>query len=144
MATFGYCGPSGGLGGGYFNDGQVGGQEVAEVRIRSGALIDAIQIVYVIDQTSHAIPRPRHGGNGGSPSVFRLAPGEYITDVGGKYGRYIDSLWIKTNRGRTKTWGGGGGSVDFFYNAPPGTRIFGFTGRSGVVLDLIGVIMRTP
>ena len=143
MTTFGYCGPSGGLGGGFFDDGQIGGREVAEVRISSGVFIDAIQIIYV-DQTGQTITKPRHGGSGGSLSVFKLAPGEYITEVGGKHGWYIDSLWIKTNQGKTKKWGGGGGSVNFTYHAPPGTRIFGFSGRSGVFLDSIGVIMRTP
>ena len=101
------------------------------------------KIVYV-DQIGQKTTKPRHGGSGGNPKDFKLAPGEYIIEVGGKYGRFIDSFWIKTNQGKTEKWGGGGGNVNFTYHAPPGTRIFGFFGRSGVFLDSIGVIMRTP
>jgi len=143
--TFSTCGSCGGVGGAPFTDGQTGGRSIAEVRIRSGAFIDAIQIVYVDDATGETITNPRHGGSGGKLDVFKLAPKEYITEVGGKHGWYIDSLWIKTNKGRTsKKYGGAGGAVTFTLQAPPGTRIHGFFGRAGNYLDAIGVIMRTP
>lgn len=143
MVSFVTCGPSGGMGGSTFTDGLKGDLEVAEVKVRSKDYIDAIQIIYG-DKAGDTSVSDQHGGTGGSPSNFRLEPEEYITEVGGKYGYYIDSLWIKTNQGRTKNWGGSGGEVSFKYIAPPETRIVGFFGQAGDFLDSIGVIMRTP
>ncbi len=141
--TFSLCGPSGGVGGAEFSDGQRGGRTIVEVRVRSGALIDSIQVVYR-DITGLVGKGAMHGRSGGNLSVFKLGPGEYITVVGGKYGKFIDSLYIKTNKGRHQKWGGQGGNIQFIYTAPPGSRIDGFFGRAGKYLDSIGVIMRTP
>lgn len=148
-ASFSFLGPSGGLGGNYFSDGQAGGQfssdnrRLTEVRVRSGAFIDSIQLVYenVIGQK---IVSPMHGGSGGTLSVFKLDPGEYITRISGKHGWYIDSLLIETNKGKAKGWGGTGGSANYTYTAAPGSSIHGFFGRSGKFLDAIGVILKTP
>lgn len=140
--TFTFLGPSGGQGGNYFSDKQTGGLRVTEVRVRSGAFIDAIQFVYknVIDQE---IAGQQHGGNGGNPSVFKLQQGEYITRITGKHGDFIDSFQLVTNYGRIKGWGGTGGSSHYTYSAPPGSSIFGLFGRSGVYVDAVGVILST-
>lgn len=113
MVSFVTCGPSGGMRGSTFAGGEgleegilKGDMEVAEVKVRSKAFIDAIQIIYV-DKAGEKTVSDQHGGTGGSPSNFRLeANEEYITEVGGKYGVHIDSLWIRTNQGRTNSWGG--------------------------------------
>ncbi len=97
--VFSFCGPSGGLGGNIFNDGQTGGWRVTEVRVYSGQFIDSIQVIY-IDQTNRVVAGSKHGGSGGNLSVLKLAPDEYITTVGGKYGSYVDSLFMKTNKGQ--------------------------------------------
>ena len=147
--SFSFCGPSGGFGGNYFSDGTTGGQfssdnrRLVEVRIRSGIFIDAIQTVYE-NAVGQKITSPRHGGTGGKLSVFKLAPGEYITRISGKYGRFIDSLLIETNKGRAQGFGGTGGAGNYTYKVPPGSRIHGFFGRSGKFLDAIGVIIKTP
>ena len=143
MVMFSYCGPSGGSGGDTFSDGLIWGRNIAEVRIHSGACIDSIQVVY-IDESSNEIVNPKYGGSGGTLSALKLIPGEYITTIGGKYGHLVDSLWIKTNKGRTQKWGGDGGYVAFNYSAPPGTSIYGFCGQAGHFLDAIGVIIKTP
>jgi jacalin-like lectin domain-containing protein len=148
-ASFSFLGSSGGVGGNYFSDGQAGGQfssgdrRLTEVRIRSGVFIDAIQLVYE-DVIGQKIISPMHGGTGGTLSVFKLAPGEYITRISGKYGWYIDHLLIETNKGKAKGWGGTGGSANYTYTAPPGSSIHGFFGRSGTFIDAIGVILKTP
>jgi hypothetical protein len=54
----------------------------------------------------------------------------------------VDSLRIHTNMRVTETFGGPGGGVDFFYQAPIGFSIIGFVGRSGLYLDAIGVVVR--
>jgi len=136
-------GPSGGKGGSVFVDSVIGGQKIAEVRIRSGTRIDSIQVVYRDARIpgSGLSARPKHGGNGGSLAVFELSPDEHIVSIGGKYGDCIDSLWIRTSKGRFQRWGGNGGSVDFHYAAPDGWMISSFWGRSGTYLDSIGVQM---
>ncbi len=140
--TFSQFGPSGGHGGNRFNDGARRGQKVKEVKVYSGALIDSIQVVYT-GQTNQTFAGKKHGGSGGNLSVLRLAADEYITTIGGKYGNLVDSLYIKTNKGQVKKWGGSGGKVKFYYNVPPGTSICGFFGRAGKYVDSIGVIMKT-
>ena len=140
--VFSYCGPSGGLGGNKFDDGQTGGRRITEVRVYSGEFVDSIQIIYT-NQVNQVIVGSKHGGPGGNLSVLKLSPNEYITTVGGKYGWYVDSLFMKTNKGQVKKWGGAGGNVDFFYSVPPGTHIHGFFGRAGKYVDSIGVIMNT-
>ena len=141
--TFSFLGPSGGPGGNYFADNQTGGLRVVEVRVRSGAYIDAVQFVYE-NKIGQVITGKIHGGQGGNLDVFKLQPGETITRVTGKHGNYIDSMQLVTSKGRTKGWGGTGGSVHYTYSAPPGSRIHGLFGRSGVYVDALGVILSTP
>jgi hypothetical protein len=108
------------------------------IRIRAGLYIDSIQVFY---QTS-AGPRPdeQHGGNGGIEYFLNLNQNEYITKIGIRYGRFIDQLQIHTNF-RTSTYGGPGGST-LIEIVPPksGYKIIGFHGRSGVLLDALGII----
>jgi hypothetical protein len=138
-------GPSGVTGGVIFNDlnfvtpSTLDGRRVVELRVRSGDFIDAIQVVY---QTSSGqiIETDRHGGPGGVADVFKFDPDEYIVEIKGKYGAYVDSLEMKTSKGRIKRWGGNGGVVDYIYIAPAGHIIQGFFGRSGAFVDNIGVI----
>lgn len=141
--TFSFLGPSGGPGGSYFSDNQTGGLRVVEVRIRSGAYIDAIQFVYE-NKAGQRITGQMHGGNGGNLSVFALEPGEYLTRITGKHGNFIDSFQIVTSNGRSKGWGGTGGAARYTYTAPPGSSIHGLFGRCGVFLDAVGVILSTP
>ena len=127
-------GPSGGTGGGLFTDAPQG--RVTEVRIRHGSWIDSIQIAYDNRRSS------RHGGGGGRESVFTLQGGEFIKAIYGRYGRFVDSITVVTNRRSSRRFGGPGGVVDYHYEAPDGFEIAGFTGRSGVYLDSIGVVLR--
>lgn len=132
-------GPSGGPGGNRFSDGVVGGEWPAEIRIRSGWYIDALQIVYKTKQTNTLRNGPRHGGDGGTLKVFKLNNGEYITKIGGTYDKYVTSLWVFTSKGRQMEWGDKSrGKADFFYTAPSGFMIYQFWGRSGKFVDAIG------
>ena len=139
---FSHCGPSGGFGGENFEDHSLGGRRIKEVRIYSGVFIDSIQVVYT-NQANDTLSGTKHGGPGGGLGVLKLASDEYIKLVGGKYGSYVDSIYMVTNKEQVKKWGGAGGNVDFSYEVPPGTHIHGFFGRAGKYLDSIGVLMRT-
>ncbi len=90
MATFSYCGVSGGHGGNKFDDGQTANRKIVEVKINSGWYVDAIQLVY---SGVGGGPTPKHGGGGGTLKVFKLAADEDIVEVGGKHGDLIDSIY---------------------------------------------------
>ena len=133
-------GPSGGLGGTQFTDGVIGGNWPTELRIRSGWYIDAVQIVYKSQQTNTTRIGPRHGGDGGTLKAFKLNTDEYIVKIGGTYDKYVTSLWVFTNKGRKMEWGDKSrGKANYFYTAPSGFMIYQFWGRSGKVVDAIGV-----
>ena len=111
----------------------------------SGVYIDSIQVTYAPSEGITGQPG-KHGGGGGARKDLLLQPGEYITEVFGRSGDYVDSLTIRTggSRSQTMTWGGSGGSRSFDYKAPPGTQIVFFWGRSGQYLDAIGVDIASP
>lgn len=128
-------GPAGGPGGRTFADLQPGGR-IVEIRVRSGAYVDGIGFVY--ETPRGRIEGPWHGGHGGSASRFALRKGEHVVSLGVRTGRFVDSLWIRTNQGRAERWGGQGGSRSHRFEAPPGARLSGLWGRSGVYLDAVG------
>jgi hypothetical protein len=82
----------------------------------------------------------QHGGSGGRLSVFSLDPDEYITGISGRYGDTIDSLRIQTNKRASQLYGGGGGNRDYRLEVPRDTQAVGFVGRSGNLVDAIGLI----
>ncbi len=131
---------AGGSGGTPFADGDVpAGTRVVEVRIHSGSYIDSIQMIYNIPD-GRVLEADRHGGNGGRPARFQLAPGEYIVGISGRCGTYVDSVRIHTNRRTSRLFGGNGGDREYRINIPEGNQVAGFVGRSGNYLDAIGLI----
>lgn len=163
-------GPFGGSGGGVFDDNDptlsnilislnipnLDHLAISEIRINSGKFIDSIELVY---RDSHGIPHSsgRHGGTGGTaqPPIF-LARGEYITEIRGRTGQFVDSLTLQTNQGRIfpnpldnpglVRFGGSGGTAD--YDAPnqqeqtAGHEVFAFWGRATEYLDAIAIHTR--
>lgn len=135
-------GPSGGLGGNRFYDSNIpSNSRVREVVVRNGSWIDAIQIIHEIPGRGSMRFRS-HGGEGGRVSRFTLNNDEYIKAIEGRYGRFVDSIRIYTNRRSSARYGGTGGTVSYYYEAPAGFEIVGFHGHSGRYVDSIGVIMR--
>lgn len=134
------AGPAGGCGGRDFSDdphGMYG--RIKQVTIRSGAYIDAIQIAYE-NSLGEIIEQPQHGGNGGGKDTFLLDDDEYIIEISGRFGQFVDSLLIETNKRRSCRYGGNGGGAEYSYRAPDGYGIVGFIGRDGDYIDAIGVI----
>ncbi len=131
-------GPSGGIGGHPFDDTPpLENTELRELRIWSGSCVHAIQCI--LDQDGENIEHIKHGGSSGNLATMHLAHGEYITEVYGRYGSYIDSLSLRTNQGQIRRFGGQGGHSDFIYSVPQGFAIIGFWGRAGTIIDAIGV-----
>lgn len=139
-------GPSGGIGGGAFADEPIiRGSRILQILVRSGAAIDAIQVVYLLPGGGAQV-FPRHGGTGGGLSVLNLARNERILSVGGKFGVFggivvVLGLTIVTNR-QSRSFGVLAAGSDFLYRAPPRTEIISFHGRSGALLDAVGVSLR--
>jgi hypothetical protein len=131
-------GPAGGTGGTPFNDASNGipPGHMQSVNVRSGEYIDNLQAVlpgYVL---------PAHGGNGGDAASFPLSPDEYLTQLSGRYGQYVDSVVFTTNKRTSMQYGGNGGNTSYTLAAPSGYEIVGFCGRSGSLVDAIGIVIR--
>ena len=133
-------GPSGGYGGSPFVDSVPSGAAATEILIRSGANVDALQMVLQLPNGQIEYMN-RHGGDGGGADTFDLRDREYITAIGGRYGQYVDSIQFYTNMRISTIYGGSGGDADYYYEAPAGWRIVGFYGRSGDYVDAIGVVL---
>jgi hypothetical protein len=130
----------GGRGGNEFSDFQPpAGARVAEVRIRSGDTIDAVQMAYVL-ANGRTVLGPMHGGSGGRFITVRLDSDEYLIAIMGRYGDTIDSMQITTNKRTTAQFGGNGGSQRYRIEVPAGSQAIGFTGRSGATLDAVGLV----
>jgi hypothetical protein len=130
---------AGGSGGNGFLDSEIPvGARITEIRLHTGKFIDGIQAVFLLPDGS-IIEGPFHGGSGGNSNTFRLETDEYITGISGRYGEYIDSLRIHTNKRTSPLLGGSGGPQDFRIDVPSGNQAIGFTGRSGQYLDAIGL-----
>ena len=128
---------SGGSGGAPFVEMVAPSGVISGITIRSGSLIDSIRLTY---RYRHQVSSRTYGGSGGTAKSFSLQQGEYITEFGGRSGKYVDSIYIKTNKGRTQRWGGHGGERSFRFIGTRHSPIQGIWGRSGVYIDAIGVI----
>ena len=112
--------------GGYFNDGVYNpppdGARIHAIRIAHGELIDRIGLQWMLTDGT-IVEGPWHGGGGGTSELFVLDFDEYITEFKGRYGTYIDSLTIVTNKRESKKFGGDGGSHDYSITVPSGDAL---------------------
>ena len=140
----GKCGSSGGWdnGGKPFSDGAIQeGESIHEVRIWSGDKVDAVQVV-ARTKEGVSYELEKHGGAGGQEHVLPLDLDEYITGISGKFGEFVDSICIHTNKKQSTHFGGQGGYSYYEYTFPEGEEVIGFFGRGGELIDSIGVIHR--
>ena len=144
----------GGKGGDYFNDyrGRDDDLYLKIVGVRSIIIsysdqVESIQVTYLLSNKS-LYQTPRHGSvkNINPPVNIKLANGEYVQKIEGKTnGVLVDQLTITTFRPKdlvTKKYGpfGKTGETYFSYDG----YIIGFFGRSGDMLDSIGVYRYLP
>jgi hypothetical protein len=142
-------GPSGGTGG---NSGDTDSDEgllepgtrVARVELghdNSHDAVGRIQFTHVRNNGSiHDLPN--HGGFGGEQQNFDL-DGEHIIKISGTYDRFVRSITVETNNpAKQITVGNPVGAGKYTYEAPSGFEIVGFYGRSGTLVDAIGVVLR--
>jgi hypothetical protein len=96
---------------------------VAEVRVRQGYYIDAIQLT-----CQGAAASPLRGGKGGGEQVFQLQPGERITAVSGSAtapgAPFVFSIQLHTDRRSSPEFGNHGptkGQFPFRFQIPAGS-----------------------
>jgi hypothetical protein len=136
------CGPSGGTGGEEFVD-EIHPQDdrIVELHIHAEEWVNAIQIIHeTIDGRRHLFSL--HGQATGACEILALDRDEFIVGITGRFGLYVNSIRIHTNKRVSCLLGGEDGADVYAYEALPGTEIVGFCGRAGSRLDAIGVILR--
>jgi hypothetical protein len=142
-------GPSGGSGG---NSGDTDSDEgflqpgtrVARVVLshdNSHNAVEGIQFTHVRHDGT-LLDLPHHGGFGGDQQDFDLVSNEHIVQISGTYDRFVNSITVATDIGHQLTVGNPVGAGAYTYQAPPGFEIVGFFGRSGTLVDAIGVVLR--
>jgi Jacalin-like lectin domain len=146
-------GPSGGPGG---NSGETDSDE--------GFLEQGTRVVRVLlsfDDTNHhavegiqfthlrsngtLLDLPHRGGFGGSQTLFDLDRNEHVTKISGRYNKFVNSITIETDNPvphSVSVGAGRDGDGEYTYQAPLGFEIVGFFGRSGSLVDAMGVVLR--
>lgn len=113
------------------------GTKVQSIVIRHGSYIDRLQFQYSDGSST------THGGGGGSQDQIDLEPDEYLTEISGTYGDYVDSLLIRTNVQTFGPYGGNGGTRSYRYQVPEeNMEIIGLFGAAGNYMDAMGIIGR--
>lgn len=141
-------GPTGGPGGTTFDDVAPAGSKIGLLIVRHGGnhrCIIGIQAAYVNIATGGLIFGDLHGADTtGTTDFVALGAGEFVTEISGRSGQFLDSLSITTSTGRHfGRFGGLGGGADYeFPDTGPSQEIFGFFGRSGTLIDALGVHTR--
>lgn len=71
-----------------------------------------------------------------------LAPiSQVLTEVSVKCGDLVDSLCVRTSKGRERKWGGDGGSVEKVWRISEGSSFLGFHGGMGGHIHSLGVTL---
>jgi Domain of unknown function (DUF1929) len=129
---------TGGDGGSAFIDRMLPDERVVDAVIcyRPGAFVQSVQL------RTNVGWRAKHGTD--SPSATcetaRLADGEYITELFGAAGDYVNAIGFATSTGRAVGPLGGPGGTGFSQSAAANGRFTGWYGRSGGWLDKIGLM----
>jgi hypothetical protein len=143
-------GPVGGGGGSDFDDSTIGDMdqlEIIQIRVRAenSRFVNSIEVLYRNRLTGEHVQGDHHGGQGGTehPPVT-LEAGEFITEIEGGAGQFVDSLTFRTNLRFVGRFGGEGGHPYHLPESPivSDTEVFAFFGRSGTLIDAIGIKTR--
>jgi len=130
--------PIGGSGGTFRKDPVAGVEKVIAVLISTGLLVDFVQLMVCQNGAPQVLAQ--HGGDGGHLTPFVLADDEYLTGITGRYGLYIDSITLHTNKRTSQRFGGRGGEREYTIHAQAGEQIVGLCCRSDTSVDAIGAI----
>ncbi|XP_041932508.1 zymogen granule membrane protein 16-like [Alosa sapidissima] len=101
----------------------LGDGRITAVRIWDNGYIRGLQVRYGFEWSQLA------GFTGGTELEFELFDGEFIVQVSGKFSRYIQSLFIVTNRGRSMIAGQPSGTTFNMYAVHPMAELRFLSGR---------------
>ncbi len=116
--------------------------EVAGYVVRAGNAVDGIQLIYRRPDGS-LINGAYHGGSGGTESKTMFGNGEHITGMWGYASPNIRCFAFHTNVQQYHCSGREEGTA-FRYVLPISTRMRGISGRSGQLIDAIGIVAAGP
>lgn len=135
-----YEGYYGGTGGHPFVNKVKGAKRISGIEIRSGRVVDAIKVNWE-DKDGKQMEGEQFGGNGGNLERIFFDPDEFITNLEGHAGWYVDSLTIRTNKGQYGPFGYETKSEKFSYSIPTNKYLIGFFGRAQNAVDGLGVLL---
>ncbi|GBG32302.1 Griffithsin [Hondaea fermentalgiana] len=116
-----------------FDNASISGDEdhgrLAVVRVRSGRHVDAIEFEFQdgFVKTYGNVS----GGEKQEDFVLHIPEREYIVQIKGRQGSYLDGIQFVSNLGRTSRWYGGSGGKPFASTADAGTMIIGLDMADG-------------
>lgn len=114
---------------------------VVELWVRAGTMVDSLQMWYLRADGTLYSPGKRGLSPGGDLHRLVFDADEYITELNGRGGEFMDALSVVTNKRTYGPWGGTGGS-EFSIHTPLGYEICGFFGQYALGLDLTGALAR--
>ncbi len=136
-------GSAGGTGGDPFEFTIPSGAKLLSVQANAGDKVDGLTFRYLL--SNGTIESKHFGGDGGSlQPTAALSDNLRLTGISGRYGRVIDKIKFHFSDGTTsQDYGGGGGDNDFSFQVQKnGDQIIGFFGRSGRLIDALGVVCK--
>ncbi|GKG72871.1 hypothetical protein DXA15_15905 [Parabacteroides sp. AM58-2XD] len=114
-------------------------KKINAIKVRHGAVIDAIQLYWVSDNDKFT-NSPQFGGNGGAESWMFLSSNEYIKKIEVHSGTKIDYVAFTTNLDKVHVFGGPGGAnrteLEFGVS---GFQMHGIYGKAGAKLYQLGI-----
>lgn len=128
-------GPWGGPGGQPFYDGR---GDIVEIDVTfDDHHVTKLQVSYA-ESTGVRWQGATHGSDRGKHEKITLRyPDEYLKQVVGTSERYVNSICFVTNKTSYGPFGGSGGEA---FESPADGVVVGFFGRSGSIIDQLGVI----
>jgi len=109
---------------------------IRQIKLYGAQYVHGLQVSYEITGSSPL--EIGYQNNNLTERVLNFETGEFIIEVSGRAGDFIDQLEIKTNLGRTICVGGTGG-VPFRLAVPYNSQIVGFFGGVGGCLHTLGI-----
>lgn len=133
---------SGGVGGKYFEDDLTDVLNIKSITIYWDRWVDNLSVTYELNEKKSRTVSYGGPTEGKQNKTIYLADDEYVTEISGHYGNWIDFLTIKTSNFRVVSGGGTARITPFILTAPNGKGFPpGFCGRSQDWLDAIGILV---
>lgn len=115
--------------------------EITFLEIYHGRLVDGITFYYIDGNGNEG--HYHIGGYGGQRSTYDLGDNVKLIGISGWEGKYVDSIRFHFSNGEsTNLYGGNGGDKSYDMKIPASSLAVGFYGRSGRVIDSIGIMYR--